>query len=227
MAVPIGFKHSESSKKKMSLSRKGRKFSESHKFKISKALKGKPKSKEAVRKMALTKIGNTYNKGRKHSEATRRRMSIAKKGWKMPKELRIAIGLRSRGNKNMLGKRHSKETKAKMSAAHRGEKHHNWRGGVTKLKRRIRNSYKYAEWRSEGFERDRYQCLKGGKNHGSKLHFDHIKPFAVILHENNIKTLQEAFQCAELWDVDNGRTLCEKCHHKTDTWGTKTMKLIK
>lgn len=28
--------------------------------------------------------------------------------------------------------------------------------------------------------------------------------------------------CEELWDLNNGRTLCIDCHKKTETWGGKT-----
>ena len=35
------------------------------------------------------------------------------------------------------------------------------------------------------------------------------------MRDNNIKTLEEAIRCPELWDINNGRTLCNTCHNKT------------
>ena len=39
------------------------------------------------------------------------------------------------------------------------------------------------------------------------------------MEENNIKTLEEAENCEELWNINNGRTLCYPCHYKTDNYG--------
>lgn len=33
-----------------------------------------------------------------------------------------------------------------------------------------------------------------------------------IQEENNIKTLEDAENCEELWNINNGRTLCRNCH---------------
>lgn len=58
---------------------------------------------------------------------------------------------------------------------------------------------------------------------GKILNVDHIKPFCIIMQENNIKSLEEAEKCAELWDTNNGRTFCETCHKETDTFGIKAL----
>lgn len=87
------------------------------------------------------------------------------------------------------------------------EQHHNWKGGITPINKSIRESVQYKLWRKAVFERDNYQCIWGGKEHGPKLNADHIKPFAYF---------------PELrFAIDNGRTLCEDCHKKTDTYGGK------
>ena len=54
---------------------------------------------------------------------------------------------------------------------------------------------------------------------GGKLNADHIKPYSIILYENKIKTIEQSFKCEELWNMNNGRTLCENCHRKTDSFG--------
>lgn len=87
----------------------------------------------------------------------------------------------------------------------RGNKHWNWRGGVTPVNEKIHKSMEYKLWRKAVYERDNYTCIWGGKEHGSKLHADHIKPFSLF---------------PELrFAIDNGRTLCADCHRKTDTFG--------
>ena len=33
------------------------------------------------------------------------------------------------------------------------------------------------------------------------------------------KQIENVFDCEELWNINNGRTLCIQCHKLTDTWG--------
>lgn len=84
----------------------------------------------------------------------------------------------------------------------------------------IRTSVHYKIWREEIFKRDNFICQVCGIK-GGNLIADHIKQFALILFQNNIKILEEAFACEELWNIDNGRTLCHNCHLITETYGQK------
>jgi len=59
------------------------------------------------------------------------------------------------------------------------------------------------------------------------LEVDHIKPFAVIFFENNIRTFKQAMLCKELWDNSNARVVCKSCHLKTDTFGIGTKNILK
>ena len=77
-------------------------------------------------------------------------------------------------------------------------------------------------WRENVFKRDRYTCIWCGDNRGGNLNADHKKPFILIIRQNKISTIEEAFECKELWELDNGQTLCEKCHKLTPTWGSKS-----
>ena len=43
----------------------------------------------------------------------------------------------------------------------------------------------------------------------------HIKTRSSIVKKFNIKTIKQALKCSELWDINNGITLCKKCHSKT------------
>lgn len=91
-----------------------------------------------------------------------------------------------------------------------------WKGGINPINKGLRTHYRYREWRSDIFMRDGYACIfcgaKSGNGKTVMLNADHIKPFHIILKENSIKTLEEGFYCEELWDLNNGRTLCVPCH---------------
>lgn len=63
----------------------------------------------------------------------------------------------------------------------------------------LRKSKQYKIWRTKVFERDRYTCQKCGQ-YGGRLNAHHIEHFS--------KNKQKRF-CLE-----NGITLCEKCHRK-------------
>jgi hypothetical protein len=87
-----------------------------------------------------------------------------------------------------------------------------WKGGVTPLYTAIRNSRQMREWKSDVYTRDKFTCQHCGDNRGGNLNAHHIKPFSMILAERNITSLEEAFKCEELWNINNGITLCESCH---------------
>lgn len=109
------------------------------------------------------------------------------------------------------------ELRERLRIMFTGEKSHLWRGGISKLVKKIRQSLKYRIWRMEVFTRDDFICQKCGKR-GGRLHPHHIKSFSLILRDNNIKTLEEAINCKELWETSNGITLCIPCHKQTDTY---------
>lgn len=101
---------------------------------------------------------------------------------------------------------------------------HNFYRGATELNKLLRQTAEYRIWRKSVFERDAYKCQLCSV--GGKLNADHIKPFAVILAENNLKTLDDALNCSELWNMENGRTLCIPCHKTTETFGRHTFVFI-
>ena len=93
----------------------------------------------------------------------------------------------------------------------------NWKGGISKLSDLIRESPKYKSWRFAIMKRDNFKCINCEKN--GYLHVDHIYPFALILEDGKITTIEEAHEYAPLWNINNGRTLCVECHRKTETYG--------
>jgi len=139
--------------------------------------------------------------GKKHSSETRKRMSESHK--KKPTSY-------------WLGKTMSAEHKKKLSEGQKGrtawnkglkgwnagEKNPMWKGGISPMNSRLRNTLEYKAWRKSVFERDNYTCVLCGarskKGERVELNADHIKPFAY-------------FPDSRL-DIDNGRTLCVPCH---------------
>ena len=123
-------------------------------------------------------------------------------------------------SKRQMGK--PEWNKGKKNPNFVGEKNPNWikdRSLIKeKLDKQIRKSLKYRQWRSDVFERDNYTC-QICETKGGKINADHIKAFIIILKENNINNLEAALNCEELWNINNGRTLCESCHKKTENYG--------
>lgn len=138
------------------------------------------------------------NLGRKTSFETIEKMKKSLKGRIVSPETRKKLSIAALGSKRTL------ESRKKMSIA--ATIH-----GLTPLHARIRRSTEYKLWRTAVFERDNFVCIWGGKAHGNKINADHIKPFALY---------------PELrFAIDNGRTLCEACHKKTDTYGRRAKTL--
>lgn len=115
--------------------------------------------------------------------------------------------------KSRLGHKLSESGKQKLRILYQGEKCRFWKGGITPLNTRIRQCFEYRQWRSDVFTRDNFTCQKCGVR-GGKLEADHYpKMFSDILREYQVKTMEQALNCEELWNINNGRTLCLKCHY--------------
>jgi hypothetical protein len=158
----------------------------------------------------------------KITEEIRKKLRISHLGKKPSPEARKKLSDKMKGRKITWAKKISESQKGmhnspntEFKKGHAGmirEKNPSWKGGITPINTKIRNSVEYSLWRKAVFERDNYQCIWGGKAHGNKLHADHIKPFS---------------EYPELrFAIDNGRTLCESCHRKTETYAGKSRKLI-
>ncbi len=93
----------------------------------------------------------------------------------------------------------------------RGDKNPNWKGGTYGTERhRIMGTVEYKNWRKAVFERDAYTCQNCHRK-GGRLQADHILPYCKFPKE--------------IFNVDNGKTLCFKCHKNTETWGQNVHKV--
>lgn len=155
------------------------------------------------------------HKGIKVSDETKKKMALAQTGRVHSEDTKLKIAKAHLGKKR---KPFSLKWKQKMSENRKGYKHPNWKGGITPENKKIRQSSEYKLWRIAVFERDNYTCIwcgaRSGYGRAVVLNADHIKPFSLF---------------PELrFAIDNGRTLCESCHRKTDTFmgRVKTYKVI-
>lgn len=87
-----------------------------------------------------------------------------------------------------------------------------WNEFITPIQEKIRKLIEYKNWRNKIYERDNYICVSCGYDKGKILNAHHNKFFCKIITENKITTIEEAKECQELWDINNGITLCKKCH---------------
>jgi len=194
---------------------------EDYKEHMSEIHKGKPgywkdkhHSQETKLKIKNSLEGNIpWNKGETgiYSEETLEKMSKSREGkccgidscW---------FGVIGK-NHPVYGRHHTKEEKEKIRKSKLGDKNPSWKGGISTLRNKIRNSDKYKKWRFDVYCRDDFTC-QGCGDKGKKLNAHHIKNFSKILQYYEITTLEEAMLCEEFWDINNGITLCEKCHKK-------------
>ena len=157
------------------------------------------------------KLISEHRKGIKHSEATKKKM-LGRIPWNKGKKNTKMIG-----NTNGFKKGLTPWNKG-LKGFLMGEKNPMWKGGITPVYMSIRHSFENKTLMKKIKERDNYTCQICGER-GKKLHVDHYPiSFAQIIKQFNIKSLEEALNCPKMWDENNLRTLCLKCHKLTDTY---------
>lgn len=97
-----------------------------------------------------------------------------------------------------------KPKKISHPANKNGVNNPNWRGGITPIHSKLRKTEELKEWRQKVFERDNWTCQKCGArskaNEYIRIEAHHIKPFAAFPELRLV--------------IDNGLTLCKRCHDK-------------
>jgi hypothetical protein len=162
------------------------------------------------------------NKGRKWTEEQKQAISNSMKNLSPEVKLRKAEAV-SRAQKGRIstlkGKRKNEPVWNK--GIHTGHKSANYKGGISKIDKLIRRMLEYRIWRSNCFERDKWTC-QTCRTRGVYITVHHIRSVSSIIDKNNIKDIIDAAKCDELWDENNGVTLCEDCHKLTDNYSGRS-----
>ena len=178
---------------------------------------GKQHSEKAMKKLRATHFCKNqipWNKGKTGVYSEKRLQELRDR--RLSKESRSKIKeARKRQVHPLLGKHRSLAARTKLSIANKGkwakEKNPNWKGGHTFLRASVMTLFQYRQWRSDVFTRDNFTCQECQKT-GGILNAHHIKSFIAIIREYKIKTVEQALACHELWNINNGITLCLECH---------------
>jgi len=105
---------------------------------------------------------------------------------------------------------------------HSGPNSVNWKGGVTPFYHCLRSLDEYKTWRITCLKKDWFRCQECYSKEDVIVH--HKIPFKVLVNEFLAKYNQfSVFDDREIlvrlalthepfWDIDNGKTLCKKCH---------------
>lgn len=128
---------------------------------------------------------------------------VSKKGYKYPASIREHMGRPPGFISEFRGRERTPEDKKKISQAVRkivksGPECPSFKDGKTVERRGIRFSAEYKRWRFDVFAKNYFTCQECGDKRGHNLRAHHIKSFADFSDER--------------LNVDNGITLCTKCH---------------
>ena len=141
---------------------------------------------------------------------TRNKISKAIKGRKLSEEHKNKLRIVMKGKENAKGHSHPAWNKG-YGDYQMGEKHWNWQGGKTSINSRLRSNHKYIAWRISVFERDNFTC-QDCKERGGYLHPHHLISVKDCINTGRIDLIYE---------INNGVTVCIKCHHKRHNWSSK------
>jgi hypothetical protein len=147
-------------------------------------------------------------KGRKFTDEHKKKISFSNS--KPHTEERKKNISNSHLGKNLTDE-HKDKIRSKFIGLRPGFKHPMWKGGRSTFRNRLQQSSLYKEWRKSIYDRDLYKCQIC--NSGGKLNSHHIIKFSKIVEDYNLLKYEDYIMCNFLWDIDNGITLCEKCHH--------------
>lgn len=158
------------------------------------------------------------NKGKHRTKEHNEKISKSLMGRHLQESTKEKIRL------SQLGKSKSNKHKKNIALNHAdfsGKNHPGYKNPedrITPIYRAIRTSDKYKDWEHSVKLTFNFTC-QYCQVRGGNLVSHHIKKFADIIKENDIKTLEESSECVELWDINNGITYCKKCHDSLKNMG--------
>ena len=113
-----------------------------------------------------------------------------------------------------FGPKSNERSDYKREIVHRRDEDFNFVNTATKqssLLKSIRKLGKMHLWKKRCLERDGHQCVICGELENLQVH--HKTALLKLIQSNKIKNQDQAHHCENLWDIDNGITLCGE-HHK-------------
>lgn len=137
---------------------------------------------------------------------------------------------RAKGDNHRTGSKQSETMKRKVSEANkrywanhpnelaargeqvRGENNWQWKGGASKLNTAIRQMNENRKWMDAVKERDDGRCVRCGS--ADQIESHHIVELVTLIEMYQVTTRDQARTIPAFWDVDNGTTLCRKCHYE-------------
>jgi hypothetical protein len=177
--------------------------------------KGRKKSPETIAKLKAA-LNNPEIKA-KHKAGTKRSanrpefkeaLRKANLGKTLSEEHRRKISEANKGK--VVAEEVKKRIADSLKGRFLGEKNPYFKHGKSSRNRAIRQTYDYQKWRKDVFERDDFTC-RGCGVRGVYITAHHIKSFA---YHPDLR-----------FDLDNGLTLCEPCHEKTDNYKRKNKQI--
>lgn len=78
-------------------------------------------------------------------------------------------------------------------------------------------------WKQNVREKCGNKCQICGST--GKLEIHHRDSFYLILKQNCITSIEEAFECKQLWNLDNGEALCKECHDKMESSKNRRLRI--
>ena len=193
---------------------------QTRRHKISQTMKGRipknlsmlhllPRTDEWKKNMSIAHIG------KKHTKETKLKCGLANKGKTLTKEHREKISLNSA--RYWLGK--PRPFLGELTKGKFGKEHPRWvENKKSSLQKSIRSSQKYHQYKATILKRDNFACVLCDIKRVYLELDHHPKGFAQLLKEHIIQTYDEAMSCDELWQIENGRTVCQPCHETTDNF---------
>lgn len=148
-------------------------------------------------------------RGRKFTEEHKKKISISN-SKPHTEDRKINISKSHKGKK--LSDEHKNKIREKFIGLRIGHNHPMWKGGTSIMRNRLRQSFEYKNWRSLIYERDKFVCQICFVM-GNRLNSHHIVKFSKIVEKYNLSEYKDFINCDFLWNIDNGITLCENCHH--------------
>lgn len=168
-----------------------------------------------------------FIKGYKMSDEHKKKIAHAHIGMKPSKKTLKKLSESHKGQHNSIVTEYRKGQKAKnWNGFKKGSIPWNYKGGVASLINMMRTSIEYVTWRNNIFKLNDYTCQDCGERGGDKEAHHAKISFAKLrneflqqynqfsIHDDKHILSRLAQNHKPFWDLNNGITLCKKCHKR-------------